>query len=181
MGSGCIRIVQVGYFCDNKNQRFTLKVFRALAAVQRDARLSFVGDADNPYGEALRSMIREAGLEDRVDLLPPDADLPALMKQSTLMLLPSKAEGFGMVLIEAQAVGLPCYASNAVPTEADLGGVRFLPLSEGPDAWARTILKERRYTQIIPCDCGAFSTGRFKDAIRAAYRLPDDSSPKDHS
>ena len=181
MGSGCIRIVQVGYFCDNKNQRFTLKVFRALAAVQRDARLSFVGDADNPYGEALRSMIREAGLEDRVDLLPPDADLPALMKQSTLMLLPSKAEGFGMVLIEAQAVGLPCYASNAVPAEADLGGVRFLPLSEGPDAWARTILKERRYTQIIPCDCGAFSTGRFKDAIRAAYRLPDDSRPKDHS
>ena len=181
IGDGGIRIIQVGYFCDNKNQRFTLEVFRALAATQWDARLSFVGDADNPYGEALRSMIREARLEDRVDLLPPDADLPTLMKQSTLLLLPSKAEGFGMVLIEAQAVGLPCYASNAVPEEANLGGVRFLPLSEGPDAWARTILKERRFTQINPCDCGEFSTERFANAIRAAYRLPGDSRPKDHS
>lgn len=181
VGDGNLRIIQVGYFCDNKNQRFTLEVFRALAAVHRDARLYFVGDAGNAYGEALRSMIREARLEDRVTLLPPDADLPALMKRSALLLLPSKAEGFGMVLIEAQAVGLPCYASDAVPPEANLGGVRFLPLSDGPDAWARTILEERRFTRKIPCDCSAFSTGRFADAIRAAYRPWDNSKPMDHS
>ena len=181
VGDGGIRLVQVGYFCDNKNQRFTLEVFRALSGVRQDARLSFVGDASNRYGEALRAQIREARLEDRVTLLPPDADIPALLKRSTLLLLPSKAEGFGMALVEAQAVGLPCYASDAVPPEANLGGVRFLPLSDGPDVWARTILEERRFTQIIRCDCSAFSTGRFADAIRAAYRSSDSSQPTDRS
>lgn len=175
VGDGGIRVVQVGYFCDNKNQRFTLAVFRALAAVHQDARLSFVGAAGNPYGEALRAEIRTAGLAEQVTLLPPDADIPALLNRSTLMLLPSKAEGFGMALVEAQAVGLPCYASDAVPPEANLGGVRFLPLSDGPDAWAKTILDERRFTQKIPCDCGAFTTERFSEAIRAAYQPPDAS------
>ena len=182
VGDGGIRLVQVGYFCDNKNQRFTLDVFRALAAARPDdARLSFVGAAEGAYGEALRAAIRKSGLEDRVTLLPPDADIPALLNRNTLLLLPSKAEGFGMALIEAQAVGLPCYASDAVPREADLGGVRFLPLSDGPDAWAKAILSERRFAQKMLCDCSAFTTGRFAEAIRAAYRPPDASRPLGHA
>ena len=170
VGDGGIRVIQVGYFCDNKNQRFTLEVFRALAAARPDARLTFVGAADTPYGEALRAAIRETRLEDRISLLPADAEIPVLLNQSTLMLLPSKAEGFGMALVEAQAVGLPCYASDAVPREANLGGVRFLALADGPGAWAKTILDEQRFTQKIRCDCSAFTTGRFAEAIRVAYR-----------
>ena len=181
VGDGGLRLVQVGYFCDNKNQRFTLEVFRALAAARPDARLSFVGAAEGAYGEALRAAIRESGLEKRVTLLPPDADIPALLNRSTLLLLPSKAEGFGMALVEAQAVGLPCYASDAVPREADLGGVRYLPLSDGPDAWAKTILDEQRFTQKMLCDCSAFTTGRFAEAIRAAYRAPDAPRPLGHA
>ena len=181
VGEGGLRIVQVGYFCDNKNQRFTLEVFRALAAARPDARLIFIGAADGLYGESLRQTILAEHLEDRVELLPPDADVPALMKRSTLLLLPSKAEGFGMTLIEAQAMGLPCYASDAVPREANLGGVRFLPLSDGPDAWAKTILDERRFTQKVPCDCRAFTTGRFAEAIRKAYQSSGASRPKDQA
>ena len=47
-----------------------------------------------------------------------------------------------MVAVEAQAAGLPVIASNAVPRECLVvaGMVEFLPLSDGPDRWARVVL-----------------------------------------
>ena len=169
--NGDIRMVQVGYFCENKNQRFTVEVLAELLKMGRDARLCLAGDARGAYGKALEEEIRAWGLQERVTLLPPDADIPALMKKSNLLLLPSRAEGFGMVLIEAQAVGLSCYASDTVPRETNLGGVKYLPLAAGPRAWAETIAAENSFARRIPRDCGAFSTEAFANAIREAYRI----------
>ena len=168
VSGGALRIVQVGYLCDNKNQRFTLEVFRRIAADLPDAELTFVG-ADSPYGQALKEEASAAGLQDRVTFLPPDADIPALFGRSTLLMLPSKAEGFGIVLVEAQAMGLFCYASDTVPKEADLGGVRFLPLKDGPGNWARTIEKERLFEQKVPRDCSAFTTAGMGRSMRRFY------------
>ena len=165
---GALHIAQVGYLCDNKNQRFTLEVFRHIAADLPEADLTFVG-ADSPYGDALKDEAAAAGLRDRVSFLPPDADIPALFGRSTLLMLPSKAEGFGIVLIEAQAMGLFCYASDTVPKEADLGGVRFLPLKKGAETWARAIEKERLYEQKIPRDCSAFSMTGMRNSMRRFY------------
>lgn len=40
-----------------------------------------------------------------------------------IFILPSHFEGLGLVLIEAQASGLPCFASDTVPKEADVTGL----------------------------------------------------------
>jgi glycosyltransferase involved in cell wall biosynthesis len=44
----------------------------------------------------------------------PDADLPALYQSADLFILPStsRAESFGMVLVEAMASGLPCITTE---------------------------------------------------------------------
>jgi starch synthase len=64
---------------------------------------------DEAYGEKLRSRIKTLGLEDRVLLtggLPPnDGRLIGLYQAADLLLLPSKSETFGLVILEAWATG----------------------------------------------------------------------------
>lgn len=49
----------------------------------------------------------------RVKVQPPVPDLPALMRQSDLMAVPSRFEGLGLIGIEATLCGLPVVATNA--------------------------------------------------------------------
>ena len=54
-------------------------------------------------------------------------------------LLPSLIEGLPVVLVEAQAAGLPCFVADTVdPGAAFAKNTRFLPLSD-TDAWVRAI------------------------------------------
>ena len=68
--------------------------------------------------------------------MPGDADMPKLLSQSSGFLFPSLHEGFGIVLIEAQAMGVKCYASDTVPRATDCGCVIYLPLKDGAKVWA---------------------------------------------
>jgi glycosyltransferase involved in cell wall biosynthesis len=49
-----------------------------------------------------------------------------------------------LALVEAQAAGLRCFASTAVPPEAVVvpALVQQLPLSAGPEYWAEAILQQ---------------------------------------
>ena len=68
------------------------------------------------------------------------SDIPELMGALDLLLFPSLSEGLGIVLVEAQAAGLPCLVSDVIPSEADLGLglVRFMPLLTASGMWAET-------------------------------------------
>ena len=170
---GSMKAVQVGYLCENKNQMFTLGVFHRLAMEQPDAHLYFVGADSDGYRRRLEERIRELKLQERITFLPADTDIPALFTKCNLLLLPSRAEGFGIVLVEAQAMGLACYASDTVPEESNAGGVRYLPLSAGEAAWGDTIRKEKRYQRKVPYDCSRFSMEAFTRQIQRIYTDQD--------
>jgi glycosyltransferase involved in cell wall biosynthesis len=55
-----------------------------------------------------------------------------------LFIFPSHFEGLGLVVVEAQAAGLPCLISTEVPEEADVvpALVTRLSLDHEPRAWA---------------------------------------------
>jgi glycosyltransferase involved in cell wall biosynthesis len=133
----------VGRFVDAKNHEFLVQVAEALCARNLRARFLLVG------GGALRwrteRMIEQRGLEDRFIILPPRDDIPRLMLGAMdFFLFPSLYEGLGLALVEAQAAGLRCFASTAVPTEAVAVPclVHRLPLSAGPEFWAETIVQQ---------------------------------------
>jgi glycosyltransferase involved in cell wall biosynthesis len=81
-----------------------------------------------------------AGLPaDRVRVLGrvPDADLAVLLDRATALVVPSRAEGFGLPLLEAMAAGTPVVTSDAAAlVEVGGGAARVSPLDPGALAQA---------------------------------------------
>lgn len=74
-------------------------------------------------------------------LFAPDLKPGEVYARADVFVFPSLKEGLGLALIEAQAAGLPCVASDAIPPEACVvpGLVERLSLEAGEDAWIAAI------------------------------------------
>lgn len=106
------RILHIGKFEYKKSQDVILHAFKRLLAKYPDCSLVLIG-ADGPMLRQTRALIVELGLEKCVEVhvnVPHD-QLPRLMEHADLFVLPSRAEPFGIVLLEAGAAGLPVVAS----------------------------------------------------------------------
>lgn len=161
---------QIGFFESNKNQEFSLQILKSLRNMGADARLSLVGFG--PGLDKLEALARELEVTPYVDFLIADADTPELLSRSAAFLLPSKKEGFGIVLVEAQAMGVHCYVSSNVPQDANVGGCTYLPLEDGAQAWAKAILcdYEKDGGATKDYDCSQFSTAYIMEQYRKLYR-----------
>ncbi len=74
---------------------------------------SFVGAAANRESlNALKQLAAELRLEEKIKFLGNRHDIPELLSQADLFILSSRYEGFGLVIIEAMAAGLPVIAGN---------------------------------------------------------------------
>lgn len=139
----------VGRIVSYKNPAFVVDILEHLLKLRPDVVAVFAG-AGNQAKEILQ-MARQKRLESRVRLLGFRDDIPELMVNSDLLIWPSleePKEGLGLGVVEAQAAGLPILISQSVPEEAIVVNelVDVLPLSAGPDVWARTarnILEKR--------------------------------------
>ena len=129
----------VGRINTDKNPGFLLEVFNYIHRKIPDASLMWVGDG--PQRGQIESKAAEAGLQDAVHFLGVRKDVPRILEQCDYFLFPSLHEGFGNALIEAQAAGLECFASDAVPDITDCGGVCFLSLALPAETWAEEIIK----------------------------------------
>ena len=129
----------VGRFCVQKNQRFLLQVMAVLVGKHENARLLLVGDG--PQREEMQEYARALGIADRVVFAGVREDIPRMMRAMDVFVFPSVFEGLGIVLLEAQASGLPCVVSTAIQPEADLHLGLFHPLSleEPPRNWCALI------------------------------------------
>jgi glycosyltransferase involved in cell wall biosynthesis len=122
-------VVYVGGFSPHKNLEEMIAAF-ALLAVQpefSDLRLVLVGEhrkeVFHSYFREVCTQVEKLGLEDRV-IYPgyvPDQDLAALLNISTVLVLPSLMEGFGLPAVEAAACGCPVIATKRSPLPNLLG------------------------------------------------------------
>jgi glycosyltransferase involved in cell wall biosynthesis len=94
---------------------------RALARVP-DLRLVSAGPF-TPYADEVRAAAAECGVSDRVELrgYVDDATLQALYARASLLVFPSRYEGFGLPPLQALACGLPVAASRIDVVEEVLG------------------------------------------------------------
>src|SRR5690606_10878486 len=97
-----------------------------------------------PLEGSIRKNIQDYGLEKNVFLLGVRSDVPQLMAGCDVMLMPSLHEGFPVVLVESQAIGLRSLISNKVAHEVDLdlGLVEFLSL-DNIDTWVEALKNQK--------------------------------------
>lgn len=134
-------IGHVGRFHPQKNHAFWFEIAKRIAALRDDAYFLLVGDGELKQG--FQDLARQWDLQQRFIFTGARPDVPRLLQAMDVFLFPSRFEGLGIVVIEAQAVGLPCVVSDAVPGEAIVieRQVRRLPLSVSPDVWAGIVLE----------------------------------------
>lgn len=110
--SGPRRFLFFGRLIQTKGVAEAIRALGRLAAEGHDFRLRLVGQGWHEWTAAL---IREAAIEERVELLPPadDAGLRRHLAWAEVAVLPSHFEAFGLAFAEAQAAGLPVVAFEA--------------------------------------------------------------------
>ena len=128
-----------GRFAEAKNHAFLIDVFKNVAERNPNAILMLVGKGK--LEQSIRDRVAEYGLTDKVMFLGERNDVNELLQAMDVFVFPSVFEGFGIGLLEAQAAGLKCFASDAVPPSTNVTGkVEYLPLTD-PKMWADAILK----------------------------------------
>lgn len=80
----------------------------SLVHERRDWKLKLIGDGE--CREELERLIAERQVSDSVELTGPRKDMDTEYRQASLLLLSSRYEGLPMVLLEAQARGIPAIA-----------------------------------------------------------------------
>jgi glycosyltransferase involved in cell wall biosynthesis len=135
-------VVHVGRFQEEKNHPFLLDIAQALAAREPRLRLLLLG------GGRLKADIEQqaarAGLSQRVVFAGERSDVPrVLMGAADVFVFPSLHEGLPLAGVEAQAAGLPCLISDAVPEEVVVvpSLVRRMALQQSAPEWAAAVLE----------------------------------------
>lgn len=127
-------LIHVGSTIPRKRIDILLRVFAQVRKRIPDARLIRVGgELSAPQAR----LAQELGVGDVIDsrVRIPEAQLCELLARSTLLLLPSESEGFGLPVVEAMAAGTPVLCSD-LPVLCEVGGVaaEYAPVTE-VDPW----------------------------------------------
>lgn len=126
----------------SKNHEFLLDMFKSLNTKHPNTVLLLIGDGDLRY--TIERKIIKLGLQNSVVLLGVRSDIPQLLQAIDVFAFPSIYEGLGIVVIEAQAAGLPCVISDVVPSEVGITDlVKFISLKENPEYWAKEVITSR--------------------------------------
>lgn len=133
-GADHAHFLYCGQLVPRKGVDLLVRAFCRLAAEHPTATLTLVGDG--PLRATLAASIPEA-MRDRVEWagFKEVEDLPLYFARANVFVLPSVHDGWGVVINQAVAAGMPVIASSAVGAaldlvEPDVNGLRFPPQDE---------------------------------------------------
>lgn len=175
----------VGRMVSYKNPLFVVDILAELAHAEPNLYALFVGTG--PLEDEVRRRAESKSLADRVRVLGWRDDTVGLMQAADLFVFPRAEndsdgvgmEGLGLVVVEAQAAGLPSLLSRGIPEDAivlkDL--CEMLPLSAGSKAWGdavRRILarpRPNRAFALAAIESSAFSLDAGFRGLSALHRV----------
>jgi glycosyltransferase involved in cell wall biosynthesis len=144
LGEKDIAIGTVAQVRPGKGIDIVIEVARRMLAERND--LVFLIAGPDATGEAeaaarLRDAARAPALQGRVRFLGPRNDIPDILASLDVFLLPTRAEAFGIAVLEALAAGLPVIASRVggIPEMIDSPEVGFLVHPITAESFAETL------------------------------------------
>jgi len=132
-------VLHVGTNLRRKNREGVLRIF-ARCKADWNGLLVFAGE---PLSETLRSLGRQLNILDRVVEVPDATSeaLEALYNCATAFLFPSRFEGFGWPVIEAQACACPVICSNRAPLPEVAGDAGLIHPVADEEGFAADIIR----------------------------------------
>jgi glycosyltransferase involved in cell wall biosynthesis len=142
LGEGEPYVLHVGSNLRRKNRECALRAIAAVAG-EWPGRVVFAGQ---PLTPPLWTLARELGIEHRVtEIAKPDNEsLEALYNGALALLFPSRFEGFGWPIAEAQAAGCPVICSNREPFPEVAGDAALMCDADDHAGFGRAILSLAR-------------------------------------
>lgn len=127
----------IGRLCDQKHQDLAIEALARLNRTGAQARLLLLGDG--PNRGALEQLANSLGIHDKVIFLGNvDNVSPYYRHVIDTLLVPSRYEGQGRIVAEAQLFDVPVIVSPGLPEVAFLGEAGVMRMDGlGVDAWAR--------------------------------------------
>lgn len=129
-----LMVLHVARLVEKKGTEYLIRAFAKIAPLQLGVELVIIGDG--PLRGHLESLATELGLNSRIRFLgaQPHNEVLTMMNKASMLVLPSvtaqsgDAEGLGMVLLEAAALGLPLVGSihGGIPEVIEDGKTGFL-------------------------------------------------------
>lgn len=114
----CIVIGHVGRFNYQKNHDFLIEVFNKYRLNNKNAKLLLIGSGEKE--NEVKEKIKGYNIEDNVIFTGEINNVNEWLNACDVMMLPSRYEGFPVVLIEWQANGVPCIVSNRISKEVNI-------------------------------------------------------------
>lgn len=112
------RVIATGRLTHQKGFDRLIAIWKEVNRKHPDWMLDIYGNGE--LKEMLQQQINEANLQQTIALHPPTADIYERMRDSSIFAFSSRYEGFGLVLIEAMANGVPCVSFDCPYGPSDI-------------------------------------------------------------
>ncbi|CAN5305540.1 hypothetical protein BH10PSE11_BH10PSE11_06030 [soil metagenome] len=153
--NGRVRLAVIGTLAEGKGQEDAVRAVAELAAHGQDVELLLVGYKNPAYFSKLDALIRSLNLEDRVRMEEFSEDPYSIILASDILLVCSRNEAFGRVVVEGMLLGRPVvYSRSGGIPEYMKDGVTGLSYAPGDGHELARRIQEfiddpKRTTQII--------------------------------
>lgn len=136
------KVIAVGRYTFQKGFDRLVEAWRLVVSEFPDWKLEIIGDGEDR--NLLKSMIERYGLEDSLSLVPTSSEIEKHYLDSSVYVMTSRYEGLPMVLLEAQAFGLPIVSFRCKCGPADVvedGRTGFLVAEGDVESFAMQLKK----------------------------------------
>lgn len=133
-----IVIGHVGAFNYQKNHEFILKVFYEFTRTHNKTILYLIGEGKNK--DLIKKQAKELGIQDQIQFVGTVQNVQDYLQTMDIMIFPSRFEGLPNVVLEWQAMGLPCIISDNITKECIVSDfVTSVSINENENVWSNKI------------------------------------------
>ena len=132
-------IIVIGTVCRQtyqKNPYFLVDIFDEFHKLKPDSVLIWIGTGE--LMNSIQEYVNKKELNQYIQFIGNRSDMKEMYSSMDIFLLPSKYEGLGIVLLEAQTCGLLSFTSTEVPEDVKITDHFYqISLKESPNLWAK--------------------------------------------